>query len=255
MGKRIMWIVMAIALLVLIGSGSAVLVIQGRYQASRQAYEVAAETYVLPAVQEGGDEVALETAGALEEKPPITVDFAQLQADDSQVAGWLYCPDTEINYPVMQGSDNDFYLHHNYTGAADQSGAIFVDAQCAAGFADANSIIYGHSMRDGSMFGKLNAWKDPAYYADHPVMWLLTPEQNYRVRLFSGYTTAATSGTYTIVYEQGEELEQYLANARYSSDFATDFALDGEHYVVLSTCAYEFDQARYVLHGMLEPVG
>lgn len=256
---------MALALLVFLGSGGTVLFIQGRYQASRQGYTQAAEDFTAPAgsvggtVGVGGSDGSVESGSAVEsgsnrELPPITVDFARLQEVNPDIRGWLYCPDTVINYPVMQGSDNDFYLGHNYTGAQDQCGSIFLDAKCASDFSEANSILYGHSMRDGSMFGKLDAWRDPAYYAAHPVMWLLTPEKNYRVVLFSGYTTSSDSGTYTIIHEPGEDLDQYLADCRAVSGFQADVVLDGEQYVVLSTCAYDFAEARYVLHGKLEPL-
>ena len=127
------------------------------------------------------------------------------------MVAWLYCPDTSIDYPVTQGSDNEFYLHHSYTGAEDQSGAIFVDAQCSPGFVDANSMIYGHSMMDGSMFGGLEAWEKQEYYDEHPVMWLLTPQADYKVKLFSGYTTSAYSDTYTIFRGPGSDFSDYIA--------------------------------------------
>jgi len=182
MGKKIRWMIMAAALLVFLGSGGAVLMVYGRYGASRQEY-----------------------AGA--------------------------------------------------AGAGDQSGAIFVDALCAPGFADSNTVIYGHSMNDGSMFGGLEAWKDQAYYEAHPVMWLLTRDACCRVRLFSGYTTSAASGTYTVFRGPGEDFSEYLSGCRARSDFSSGVSLpDDGRYVVLSTCAYDFDGARYVLHGLLEPL-
>ena len=259
MGKKIRWIIMAAALLVFLGSGGAALVIHGRYQASRQGYADAAAAYTQAAApgssEVGGQAEGSGDASADADRPPITVDFQRLQADNPEVVAWLYCAGTAIDYPVVQGGDNDFYLHHNYTGAEDQSGAIFLDAQCAPGFADSNSILYGHSMNDGSMFGGLEAWKSQEYYEAHPVMWLLTPEASYRVRLFSGYTTSARSDTYAIYRGPGEDFSQYLSNCQAQSDFSAEAELDGDgRYVVLSTCAYEFDEARYVLHGRLEKV-
>lgn len=262
MGKKVRWIIMIAALLVFLCSGGAVLVIKGRYQASREGYVKAAETYTRPALGTGqasrldeGLESSGESAAASSqgEAAPITVDFDRLREEHPEVVGWLYCPDTVIDYPVVRGEDNDFYLHHSYTGTEDQSGAIFVDAGCVPGFADSNSVIYGHSMNDGSMFGGLSSWKDPEYAAAHPVMWLLTPEADYRVQLFSGYTTSATSETYTIFRGSGEELDRYLSRCREQSDFPSDVELAGDgRYVLLSTCAYEFEEARYVLHGRLE---
>lgn len=259
-------IIMAAALLVFLGSGAAVLSIQVNYRASRQVYAEAAAEYTQKTDSqpidsrsgpsaEGGAEGQTATS-AETEQPPITVDFERLQAENPQVVAWLYCEGTAINYPVMQRSDNDFYLHHSYTGAEDQSGAIFVDAQCAEGFADSNSIIYGHSMNDGSMFGGLDAWKDQDYYEAHPVLWLLTPDVNYKVTLFSGYTTSARSETYTIFHGPGDDLNAYLDKCAAKSNFdAAEGPGKGGRYVLLSTCAYDFDEARYVLHGRLDQAG
>lgn len=264
MGRKIRIIIMIAALLVFLGSGGAVLVIQNNYRASRQGYADAAAEYTQRLENNGGtgggaasgDGAGGGAASTGEaEQPPVTVDFERLQKDNPQVVAWLCCPGTDIDYPVMQGEDNDFYLHHSYTGAEDQSGAIFVDAQCAPGFADSNSVIYGHSMKDGSMFGGLEAWKEQGYYEEHPVMWLLTPDASYRVRLFSGYTTSAYSETYTIFRGPGSDLEAYLAGCLARSDFTAGEELPGDgRYVVLSTCAYDFDEARYVLHGRLEKI-
>ncbi len=259
MGKKVRLIIMAAALLVFLGSGGAVLAIQGNYRASRQGYAEAAAEYTQKQESSGtgsSEAVVLgEAPGDISERPPISVDFEQLQEDNPQAAAWLYCEGTSIDYPVMQGSDNDFYLHHSYTGAEDQSGAIFVDAQCTPGFADYNFIIYGHSMRDGSMFGGLESWKSQEFYEEHPVMWLLTPEADFRIRLFSGYTTSAYSETYTIFRGPGDEFTAYLDRCQKSSDFTSDEILEADgRYVVLSTCAYDFEEARYVLHGRLEQV-
>lgn len=266
MGKRVRIIIMAAALLVFLGSGAAVLAIQGNYRASRQVYaDVAAEYTHKTESRSADDQSGSTDVNAAEgqsatssetEQPPIMVDFERLQAENPHVSAWLYCEGTVINYPVMHGSDNDFYLHHSYTGAEDQSGAIFVEAQCARDFADSNTIIYGHSMNDGSMFGGLQAWKDQSYYEAHPVLWLLTPGANYKVTLFSGYTTSARSETYTIFYGPGDDLNAYLDGCAAKSDFdATEGPGKDGRYVVLSTCAYDFDEARYVLHGRLEQVG
>ena len=160
-----------------------------------------------------------------------------------------------INYPVVQGEDNDFYLHHGFDKEGSSSGAIFVEAMNRPQFADANTVIYGHHMRDKSMFATLEYWAAQEYYEEHPVMWLLTPQQDYKIVLFSGYTASADSDTYMIFQEPGKELDDYLAQSLAQSDFEADVQLDGQaRYVLLSTCAYAFHNARYVLHGVLVPV-
>ncbi len=186
---------------------------------------------------------------------PITVDFTRLRQVSGDAVGWLYCEGTVINYPVVYGRDNEYYLQRNYTGAYDPSAASFTDSRNENGFADANVILYGHNMQVGSMFASLRMLFDSSYYAEHPVMWLLTPEQDYRVDLFAGYATTADSQTYSVFHEPGPELGAYLNWARSWSAIASavETGEDG-HYVVLSTCAYSSDDARSVLHGKLVPV-
>lgn len=188
---------------------------------------------------------------------PITIDFKELQAKNPEVVGWIYCPGTVINYPVLQGKDNDKYLSHDYLGDYNMNGSIFVDSDNAPGFVDGNTIIYGHHMNSGSMFASLIKWADQEYYAEHPVIWLLTPTQDYKIELFSGHHISAHSSMFEIIHEHGEKLIELLKQARDLSDFMPTnvIELDAKSsYVMLSTCAYLFDNDRYVLHGKLIPV-
>ena len=110
-------------------------------------------------------------------------------------------------------------------------------------------------MKNGSMFAHLSDWEDPAYFASHSEMWLLTPEHNYRVELLGGYLTPAVSDSYTIFTGACPEFDDYLRNVAAAFDIETeaDMPVDGR-YVMLSTCEYDYTDARYVLHGRLVPV-
>lgn len=122
-------------------------------------------------------------------------------------------------------------------------------------FSDSNVILYGHHMQDMSMFATLKYWMKQDYYEEHPVMWLLTPEQNYRIEIFAAYETQADSETYTIFRGASPQFEEYLRTAAEKSSIRTDVELDPEaHYVLLSTCAYSNELARTVVHGKLIPV-
>lgn len=200
---------------------------------------------------------------------PIEVDFEGLREVNEEVTGWIYCEDTVINYPVMQADNNDKYLRHTYDGAYNIAGSIFVEGNNRRDFQDANTIIYGHHMQDGSMFATLDKWADQEYFEKHPEMWLLTPERDYRIVLLAGYHTSAYSDTYNIYQEFDDDFAAYLREALDRSDFSADLSqvfyvedtpqgpqvtLDASgHYVVLSTCAYIFNNARYVIHGILVP--
>lgn len=267
-GRRAVKAVIILLLAIFICSVSVLAVNLYRYWSNRQMYKEAAGEYTYHAIGEdsGGldKENGAEDNGNGEEKPPIAVDFHRLQEMNRDVAGWIYCEGTPINYPVMKGADNDFYLRHSYDGANSRAGSIFVEAANRPGFADANTILYGHHMKDGSMFASLELWADQEFYEEHPVMWLLTPEQDYKVILCSGYTTAANSEAYTIFTDSGKELGEYLEKCIGKSDFKADesYRIKGEGLgnavdksIVLSTCSYVFEDARYVVHGFLVPVG
>ncbi len=266
MSKRTRRLLMVLLLAIFCAAGVAAVVLRHQYRASEALYENAAQMYTraetlpaatpkpTPAEEDPAAPADTEEAPA-EERCPISVDFEALRAVNPDVVGWLYCEGTVINYPVLQGRDNDSYLHHTYDGSYNAAGSIFVEAANRPGFADANTIIYGHNMKSGIMFAGLPSWANQDYYEAHPVFWLLTPEQDYCVELFSGYVTAATSDTYTIFTGPGEELMNYLRDAAGRSDFKTEvFPESGDRCVVLSTCVYVFEQSRYVLHGVLRPV-
>ena len=190
-------------------------------------------------------------------KPPITIDWDALLKANPDICGWIYCEGTVINYPVLHGKNNDQYLHHDYLGNYNIDGSIFMETQNSRDFSDAITTIYGHHMGyTGSMFTCLKYWQDQQWYNDHKVMWLLTPKQNYRVDLFSGRHTAATSDVYRLIKKKGDELNGYLQAAVAQSYFHADnVRIDPDaKYVTLSTCAYIFDNARFVLHGKLVPV-
>lgn len=225
------------------------------YRAIDKLYEESAAEYTRVITQDSPpEEKEEEEEEEKENGVPITVDFEALRKINEDVVGWIYCEGTRINYPVLQGENNEYYLNHNYRMSEDRAGSIFVEMRNTRGFADANTIIHGHHMKNGAMFATLSDWADQAYYEEHPIMWLLTPEQNYQIVLFSGYTTKAVSNTYRIFREDCPEFEEYLQEAVADSDFTADVEIDSkEKFVVLSTCVYYFEDARYVLHGMLVP--
>lgn len=261
MRKGIRFVAMAAALSVFLFSIATVGNILYRYHRDGETYQEAEEKYTrLPgneeAAWEEGDGTQKQGEEVSEEASPFVVDFAALMQTNADIVGWLYCEDTPISYPVVKGEDNSFYLSHSYDKKESRSGAIFVDAACGNGFIEANTILYGHHMKDGSMFACLRNWSEQDFYEAHPQMWLLTPEGDYRIVLFAGYTTSADSEAYTIFTGSSPELEEYLAACMEKSDFRAevDFPQEpGAGYVMLSTCEYAFQDARYVLHGILVP--
>lgn len=187
------------------------------------------------------------------EPPPIEVDFELLQTENPNVVGWIYCPDTEVNYPVMHSGDNRYYLRRRSDGSRHVAGSIFVDGRNATDLSDENVIIYGHNMRDGSMFALLPKYARQEFYEAHPVWYLLTPTVNYRVELFAGFVTSTRSLVYSIQREDTDDGRSITEKAFDDSSFrGVEAPEPGERTLTLSTCSYEFSGARYVVMGILQ---
>lgn len=186
---------------------------------------------------------------------PISVDFAALQSQYQDIVGWLYSPNTPINYPIMQSDDNAYYLRRLPDGSYNQNGSLFMDYRNAADFSDLNIIIYGHNMKNDNMFGTLTEYKTQAYYEEHPVLYLLTPEGDYGIRLIGGYVTESDSDAYHIPYEldgRNALLDAALQNSSFVSQVQVE---DDQRLITLSTCSYDYDDARYILVGALYFLG
>ncbi len=118
------------------------------------------------------------------------MDFGLLQAENPDVVGWIYCPDTEVNYPILQSEDNNYYLRRRSDGAYHIAGSVFANCRNAPGLSNENMILYGHNMSNGTMFALLPQYARQEFYDHHPVWYLLTPTANYKVELFAGFVTS-----------------------------------------------------------------
>jgi len=182
-------------------------------------------------------------------------DFDALRAINSDIVAWLICEGTNINYPVVQGTDNTYYLKHLFDGTRNSAGCLFVDSNNEPGFVDHNTVIYGHHMKDRSMFSVLTEYKTQAFYETHPQMVLLTPEGNYTIDLFAGYVTNVKADSWKLRFAGNTEFEEWLGETRSKSIFRSDVEVStSDRFITLSTCSYEFDNARYVVVGKLVPV-
>ena len=186
-----------------------------------------------------------------ERKEYFAVDFEKLKQQNADAVAWIYLPDTVINYPVLQHGDNEYYLDHQIDGSVNANGSIFMDYRNASDFSDRNTIIYGHHMRTGNMFGKLVNFKSDSYYQEHDHMFIMTPQVTYRLDLLCGAVVEPDDPIYAI-----DPTEEALAACMRRSTFQTKLDLPGEEarLVTLSTCSYEFADARYIVIGVLTPL-
>lgn len=180
------------------------------------------------------------------------VDFAGLRSVNEQVVGWIYDDASVINYPIVQATDNDYYLHRLFNGESNPSGAIFLDCRNQSDFSDSHCIIYGHHMKDGSMFAALSNYKSQEYYEEHPRMLLLTPNGNYTIEIFAGYVASVEDDAWVTGFASEADYEDWIASGISKSLIRADFAPSAsDHVLTLSTCSYEFADARFVLLGVL----
>lgn len=186
------------------------------------------------------------------------VDWKALKKVNPDVQGWLYQKGTVINYPVVQGTDNDTYLHTRFDKQWSGGGTLFVDYRMEKGFKGFNSIIYGHHMKDGSMFRSLRGYtKEEGYYDKHKTLELATPHGNYHLVVFSAFITKATDeDTYKMTYDEAEK-QAYIDRAWERSELPiTKDSVDvskEDRLVTLSTCAYDYEEARYIVMCKMVP--
>ena len=228
-------------------SGYQVLRILHEYRVGADAYFKLEQFASLPPASEETEETPAELAWP-------EVDFTALAAVNPDVTAWLYGPDTGISYPVVQGTDNDYYLDHLLDGTANSAGCLFVDTSCRPDFSGRNTVIYGHRMKNGTMFAALGNYQEQVYYDAHPVFLLVTPEGRYVVELFSGYVADTAESAWMLDFSDEQAYLAWLEEVGEKSAFSSKVSPRAEDRVVtLSTCSYEFENARFVLHGVLRP--
>ena len=189
---------------------------------------------------------------SLEEQYGISVDFDALFEINEHTAGWLYIPDTKINYPVVQAYDNMAFLRKLFDGTPNSAGCLFVDERCPGDFSDYNTIIYGHNMRNGSMFADLAKYKKQDYFDAHPEGLLLTPDGTYRIVFFSGYVLKVSGEDAWRTSFTDELYEEWLEEIVEKSTLDCDIVPETtDRILTLSTCSYEFANARFVVHGII----
>lgn len=186
-----------------------------------------------------------EATECTETNAPVFVDFEKLTAEYPDTVGWLYCEGTPINYPVVQGKDNLRYLRRLPDGSYNAAGSLFADYRCKEVAASGNYIIYGHNMKNGSMFGTLVRYKSQNYYDEHPTLYYLTPERTFRIELIAGFVTKSTGEVYNTQLS-AEQVRQFCAESDFSSGITPQ---DDDVFITLSTCSYEYENARYVVIG------
>ena len=195
-------------------------------------------------VMENGKQITVPTM-----RNPI--DFTELKQKNEDIVGWLRIRALGISYPVVQGENNDFYLHRTFEKEDNFAGCIFVNCDNSGNFTDQNTIIYGHNMKDGSMFGKLKKFREEGVFDKSKYFWMFTPDLIYEYRIFSATVVDKTGITYQSFFTQ-EDFDTLMQHA-----FETS-VIDGsevdvnmnDRIMTLSTCTGD-DATRFVVMGKL----
>lgn len=182
----------------------------------------------------------------------FVVDFESLRETNEDVVGWIRISGLDmVSYPIVYSDDNEFYLNHNWDKSYTRYGAIFTDMLNDNGFADPYTVIYGHNMKDGSMFGALDKYRSSKFYLENGgFITIYLPEQTNVYKIFSiRVVEGDDAGTYTFGFDHGDSFEDYLKAMKKASEYKTGVDVNGKDTVItLSTC---HNNDRFVVSAKL----
>lgn len=220
------------------------------YQEGDEIYNSIQEQVILPS-SEDEDTDTSDSSGLT--VPDALVDLTKLKEINSDTVGWIQIPDTTINYPILQGKDNNQYLRRTITGEYNKAGCIFVDSSIENPFYEANTLVYGHNLLNGKMFSDLTEYEDKDWYLQHPYIYIQIEDGVLVYQLYSCYRTNDSSSTYTIGMENDTDifqsyLDETLQHALYTTDITPD---SSDKILTLSTCTNDEEDERFVVHALL----
>ncbi|MCC8051354.1 MAG: class B sortase [Clostridiales bacterium] len=222
--------------------------------ALEEAFEEAAEDESALAQLLSGREVRTVTVAGEEVTLPVMespIDYESLKEINSDIVGWLKIRALDLSYPVVQGEDNDYYLHRSFEQEDLFAGCLFMHYENESDFSDQNTVIYGHNMKNGSMFGSLKKFRDEEVFKTSKYFWIYTEDVIYMYRIFSARVVNKVGQPYQIVFTD-EEFEEFLTTAMEESEVDnTNVTVSTDDKVVtLSTCTGD-SSTRFVVQGKL----
>lgn len=224
-----------------------------------ERFYVKVREQAFPRLRENSGDIA-KMSGEMRETNKVPergrLDFDALRAVNPDICGWIYCPGTVIDYPVVQGKDNDWYLNHTIDQEKSVVGSIFLESRNRSDFSDDVSVIYGHHIRGGRMFTPISGYKEQSYYEEHPRMYLYTPEADYCVEIFAGEILDGSTGSFPLQFKDEAERRDWIGRLMGRSTFrGAELPGSEEKILALCTCTYEYQDARYAVYGRLTEIG
>lgn len=166
------------------------------------------------------------------------------------LVGWITIAGTKLDYPVVKAENNDFYLEHNFEKQPSDHGAIFMDFRNKEDLQAKNNIIYGHNMKDGSMFQGLMNYKDEKFLKEHPIIEFDTLEEPVKWQIFSVYVTDTKFNYIRTDFNDDADYADFLKQMKEHSMYDTGVSVSKDDTILtLSTCSYEFNDARFAVQA------
>ena len=184
--------------------------------------------------------------------PPYIFDFNALIAMNQDVCGWIMIKDTYVDYPMVQGTDNVFYLRHAVSGELNNAGSVFVDYRHTAPFYEKNTLVYAHNQRNLRMFHQILSYKDKEYMEEHPYIDIYLPDGSMQIyRVYSCYVESGTRA-YVIKFPDDQAFMNFVNYTQESSLYDSGVPIFPDSRILtLVTCTNEADETRVVLHAVL----
>jgi len=210
------------------------------YQESKETYEKLTPSVVI----ENPDTNEVDTA-------PL-FDWEKLKQINEDFVGWIRLDDSTVDYPFVQGTDNEYYLRHLFDGTYNNSGCVFMDVNNNRDFSDKNTILYAHNMKNGTMFAAIEKYKDASYYDGHKVIHIYTEAATYDVYPVAGIVTDGQDDYVRTSFNDDNDFMSYVNRFVSSSTFTSEQSIEAtDRMIMLSTCNYDRSDGRYVLIGKL----
>ncbi|MBR2668221.1 MAG: class B sortase [Solobacterium sp.] len=177
-----------------------------------------------------------------------SVDFEALEEINPDIVAWITLEDSMINYPVVQGEDNAYYLEHLFTRKVNHLGCVFMDYRTAADFSDYHTPLYAHHSQNGAMFAGIEKYKAQSFYETHKKIRLQTPAGEYTLEPYTGLVLNAEVDFLQLNFNSPEEFVRYANQWNNDSTFASGITItEDDRIVTLITCTADYENARYAL--------
>ncbi len=189
--------------------------------------------------------------------PEKNLDWDALHQENEDIYAWLYIPGTNVDYPMLQHpTDDSYYLDHNLDGSKGYPGCIYTEKVNSKDFLDANTLIYGHNMRNGTMFKTLHNFEDETFFQENRYAFIYTPEDVYVYDIFAAYVYGDDHIMYFYDFSTEEGYQEYLDDVFDIRSMNAHFR-DGvevttkNHIITMSTCVGGAPNNRYLVQGVL----